>query len=261
MNSKEKELVSHLKKMREQYGVAGVKAEFEAEGTTFEELLRLQEIASQAGLRIALKIGGPEDVWGIKQARRIGVSDIVAPMVESAYGVSKFLEAFKKHVPEEERADVASAINIETKQAHEDLDNIMAVGREHGLQCVTVGRVDLVGSMGMKRDAIDSETVFDITKRICEKAKESGMRATMGGGVERGSLPFITRLAGLGVLDRFETRKIIFPVKPALASYLEAIKDAHRFELGWLENKRAHHSLISDEDAHRIPMLQKRIQD
>lgn len=259
MNRKEKEIVVLLSEMRDKFGVVGVKAEFEAEGTRFEELLRLKEIASRCGLNIALKIGGPEDVWGLLQARRIGVSDIVAPMIESAYGLSKFLDMFNKYVPEDEQEDLSSAINIETIKAYEELFAILRVGVMKGLGCVTVGRVDLAGSLGLPRNAIDSERISGMVHMICSQAKRNGFRATIGGAIEKNSLPLITSLVDLKILDRFETRKIIFDARKGLVFYEEAIRNAHKFELLWLTNKRNYYGAIASEDDSRIPMLEKRV--
>ena len=264
MNARERELATLLNEMRRDFGVVAVKAEFEAEGTRLRELMRLKEIASKIGMNVALKIGGPEDVWGILQARDVGVSDIVAPMVESAYGLKKFLGVFNKYIPEDEREECKAAINVETVQAYNDLDNILKVGKELGLHCVTIGRVDLTGSLGWGRDKIDSLDTYAIVESICARAKKAGFRVTMGGGVESGSWSFIGSLVAVGVLDRFETRKIIFDVSSKLmvepVRYEAAIKSAHLFDLKWLENKRAFYSSIAEEDAHRIPLLQKRIQ-
>ena len=58
MNQIEKEMVEILKRGKDQFGVVSTKAEFEAEGTRIEELMRLMDISSAAGLPLTVKIGG-----------------------------------------------------------------------------------------------------------------------------------------------------------------------------------------------------------
>ena len=262
MNKIEKGLVGLIKNMKV-LGALGVKAEFEAEGTRKQELHWLKDIAGEAGVRVALKIGGAEDVWGIEQAMEVGVNEIVAPMIESAYGLLKFLEAFKKKVPEEERNEVIAAVNIETEQSYNNIDSIIEVGLAHGLHGVTVGRVDLAGSLVCStekgRPLIVSPQVCKMTRAVCEKAKAAGMRTVVGGSIENTSRDFLDELVSDGLLDRFETRKIIFDAKVAIGYYQEAVLNAHRFELGWLENKQNYYKGIAEEDAERIPMLKKRV--
>lgn len=260
MNAKEKQLTKLLKEMKISLGVLGTKAEFEAEGTRFSELLRLKDLSVKADVKVSLKVGGPEDIWGILQARQIGVDEIVAPMVENAYSLSKFLDAIKKHVPEDEKEDVVIAVNVETINAFNDIDNILKIGKENGLESVTVGRVDLVGSMGLGRKDINSDRIFEITKSICQKAKAVGMRTVIGGGIEKASYFFIEKLFSHNLLDRFETRKIIFNANVAIYAFDEAVLTAHRFELLWLENKQNFYNSILAEDASRIPMLKKRVE-
>lgn len=259
MNKQERTLVSHLETMRRKYGVLGVKAEFEAEGTRITELMRLKDVASRAGVILALKIGGPEDVWGILQARQVGVAEIVAPMVESAYALEKFLDAFGKNVPEDERDETVSAVNVETSQTYANIDALIEIGKNKGLHGVTVGRVDLIGSMGLKRDSINSPKVFKITEAICKKAKAAGLRTVVGGGIENASLDFIRKLVDADLLDRFETRKIIFDAKTALLDYENAVRDAHRFDKIWLLNKQSHYAAIAREDEAMFEKLDRRI--
>ena len=50
MNKLEQQMLDILKDLKEKHGAISVRAEFEAEGTKIDELLRLKEICMVAGL-------------------------------------------------------------------------------------------------------------------------------------------------------------------------------------------------------------------
>src|SRR5512136_732360 len=104
MNSLERKMVEVLADLRENHGVNGVKAEFEAEGTRLEEAMRLKEVVSAAGIGLTIKIGGCEALRDMYECRVLGVERIVAPMIESSYALHKYVGAVKIAFPEEERA-------------------------------------------------------------------------------------------------------------------------------------------------------------
>lgn len=251
-------MVDVLMDLRENHYVVGVKAEFEAEGTRMEEALRLKEVLMKAGLGLTLKIGGCEALRDMYEARTIGVSKIVAPMVETPYALSKFLAAVKLAIPEDERQDVHFAVNIETIDAVKAFDKMLELPDIDLLDGVVMGRVDLTGSMGLTREDINSDQVFEITKELFTRAKPKNMECAVGGGVSAHSLPFLRKLSE-GLIDRYETRKVIFGCPGALSEDADkAILKAVGFELLWLKNKRDYYHLISAEDEHRIEMLESR---
>ena len=57
MNTNEKKMFDSLLELKEKHNVFSVKAEFEAEGTRTDDLLRLCDIVRRAGLELTIKIG------------------------------------------------------------------------------------------------------------------------------------------------------------------------------------------------------------
>lgn len=258
MNKLEQTMVDVLKDLRENHHVVGVKAEFEAEGTRLEEALRLKEVITKAGLELTLKIGGCEALKDMYDARSIGVKRIVAPMIESPYALKKFLAAIKLVFPPDERDDVSFLINLETINGFDNFDRMLEIKEIGDLNGIVIGRVDLTGSMGLTREDINLPKIFELAKTILSKAKKQKLEGVIGGGVSTASLPFFRELPA-GVLDRYETRKIIFQCPAALNSKADkGILKAVGFELMWLKNKRDFYGMIFDEDKHRIEMLQSR---
>lgn len=258
MNNFERKMSNILKDLRENHFVVGVKAEFEAEGTRLEEALRLKEVIMRAGLPLTLKIGGCEALRDMYEARTIGVSRIVAPMVETPYAMKKFLEAFKLAFTEEERQEVVASINIETGVSIENFDAMLKIPTAKELNGIVLGRVDLSGSLGLGRDQINNEKITGLMRTVFEKAKAANLVCAVGGGVSADSLPAFRSLPK-GHIDYYETRKVIFGCPGALdESAHKGILKAVEFELLWLKNKRDYYGMIFAEDRNRIEMLEAR---
>ncbi|MEI6309226.1 MAG: aldolase/citrate lyase family protein [bacterium] len=258
MNLIERRMVDALIDLRENHHCVGVKAEFEAEGTRLEEALRLKEVVTKAGLDLTLKIGGCEAMRDIYECRTIGVNRIVAPMIESAFALKKFLNGVKLAVPNEERDQISMCVNIETYDGWKNFQAMLEMPESDQLDGVVVGRVDMTGSMGLCRDDINCSQILDITKDILQKAKTKALETAIGGGVSAASLPFFRALPE-GSLDRYETRKVIFGCPGALEDNADkGILKAVGFELLWLKNKRDYYAVIASEDAQRIIMLEAR---
>lgn len=261
MNNLELKMVDVLKELRDKHSAIGVKAEFEAEGTRLEEVLRLKDIAMRADLGLTIKIGGCEAVRDMYECRVIGVERIVAPMVESPYALKKFILAINLAFPEEELRRILFAVNIETITACNQIDVMLNSENLRSLGGIVVGRGDLACSIGLTRDHINCDQVFRLSEMVLKKAKQAGLETLIGGGVSADSLPFFERLEP-ALLDKFETRKVLFDFHNyEREKAREGILKAVGFELLWLKNKRDYYGLIADEDAGRIRTLESRYKD
>lgn len=256
MNRLENSMVDALKDLRENFNVIGVKAEFEAEGTRLEEALRLKDVVSQAGLDLTIKIGGCEAIRDIYEARGIGVASLVAPMIESPYALIKFSTAISKAVAEDEK--MSFYVNIETIDGFKNFDSMLALQEIKNINGIVVGRGDMACSLGLTREDVNSDTIFEITKEICLKAKQKSLKCRIGGGVSAETLLFIEKMPP-GTLDFYETRKVIFKIPEKITDReRDGILKAVGFEMMWLKNKRDYYGMIFEEDKIRLQTLQSR---
>ncbi len=259
MNKTERLMRDILLRGQNDFGVVSVKAEFEAEGTRMDELLRLVDIARSANLPLTVKIGGCEAVRDLLEAKQIGVKYIVAPMVETPYALTKYVAAKNLVFAPDEQEDTEFLFNVETISAYkniEDLATIASNNRE--LAGMVFGRVDFSGSLGLGRDGIADEVVTQYMLNVAEICSKNDLDLVVGGAISIDSLPIIKRVAEVK-LDRFETRKVVFGAQALKSSELDrALLNAVHFELLWLTNKRSYYERISLEDAKRIEMLESR---
>ena len=250
MNKVERKMTELLIVGREKYGVVSVKAEFEAEGTRIDELLRLA---------LTVKIGGCEAIRDLLESKQIGVRYIVAPMVETPYALAKYIAAKNMVYEEDERIDTDFLFNMETFTAYEHREEMIRIAALEGAaQGIVFGRVDFVGSMGRTRETINEHDVTEMVANVGALCKANGLDLVMGGAVSIDSLDVI-RTVSETHLSRFETRKVVFGAEAAgLPDLEQGLLNAVHFELLWLLNKRDYYGRITAEDAKRIEMLEAR---
>jgi hypothetical protein len=227
MNLKEKQMLDILKRGKEEFGMVSTKAEFEAEGTRTDELLRLVEITRKA---------------------------------ETPYALSKFIDAKNKVYSKEEQEDTKFYINLETAAAYQNLPSIICkASEEGGINGLVFGRCDFVMSTGGSGlQDINNDYVTRTGCEISTSCKNSNLEFILGGGVSKDALGVIKEVNNIH-LTRYETRKICFEgVAVNHPQVEEALLSAVQFELLWLKNKRDYYDSIFHEDDARISMLESR---
>lgn len=255
MNPTESRMLDMLRKGRDRYGVVAVKAEFEAEGTRPDELLRLLELTARADLRLALKIGGCEAVSDLHASKLYGAGYIIAPMVETPYALSKFADARRKVYGDQTGTDFL--FNLETQATLANLGAMIPLAKAE-LDGIVFGRVDFAGSCGLDRREINDRKITEAVLQVAHACARHDLDLVVGGSVALEAAPALREIRSVR-LDRFETRKIVFDGAVAEGRDFEAaIANAVAFELAWLENKRDHYAAIAQEDSSRIRMIQER---
>ena len=250
----EAKLYEQLCKLRDKYDLQGIKAEFEAEGSMFRDLVRLRRITDRAGIGLYLKIGGVEAVRDIKDALEIGVDGLVAPMAESVYGLKKFIDAYRSIYNDHK---IHLSINVETRNAVEAIDAILEYAAGN-LDNITVGRSDLSRSYFDEDIFPDSDFILDLLETIGEKCRQHGLTLTVGGSISARTIERIAQRPRLQkLIFKLETRKIILPT-PVMLSTPAVLNEALKFEELYILSKKELSDLFIKSEIARLTELQWR---
>ncbi len=259
MNALEKKMLRLLQELKKNFSVIELKAEFEAEGTRIPELMRLKELATRANLGLMVKIGGAEAITDMIFARDIGITGLIAPMIESSFALKKYVGAIMKYFSSNLQKSVRFGFNVETYKALEGLDEILDLKFINLINFITVGRGDLSSSIGLERSQVNSKKVCSMVENILYKAKKRNLVTCIGGNVDNNSLPFFNMLKKKGLLDKYETRKVVFKTTKKTQISSIGVDKALEFEMMWLENKKNYYTQIIEEDELRLNRLKNQI--
>jgi len=245
-------LIKNLSFLKKNFNLVGVKAEFEAEGSSCDDIARLKIITNKVGTKLKVKIGGVEAVNDIYNCISLNVDGLIAPMVETEFGVHKFIETIEK-LKLKKRPELS--INIETITGYKNLDKI--IKRSQGkISNITIGRSDFSKSYfneGVKQNSdIITRAILDISKKL----KKTNIKLTVGGGIDKKTILNFNKIKIWKYIDKLETRKIILPTKKMLKS--NAIENCLNFEKNYIINKKEIFDLKINSEINRLTNLNTR---
>ncbi len=115
-------LARSLRHLKNDFGACGLKLSTEDAAMTIDQI----KFWAEASLLPAIvKIGGPNARNDIKQLVPLNIDGLIAPMVESPYGLENFISAVRDFTTPMQFGRLNKHINIETVTAVKQLDDIL----------------------------------------------------------------------------------------------------------------------------------------
>lgn len=232
-------------------GAVGIKISFEDEGALLNEMITMRYLSASCGLEMSVKIGGSESKRDIVDCKDLCADSIVAPMIESKFALKKFIESIKQY-------DYKGKIgfNLETMTSYSNLEYLSELFND--IHFVTFGRVDFVNSINKSRDYVDSDDMHTYIKNVFALAKKCNKMCYLGGAISSNTAPFINNLLSLKLIDKFETRYVIFNAVD-VSNIDKALLLANKFEVEWMKYIQTKYNALSIKDQNRIKMIENRI--
>lgn len=161
-----------LAHMLAKLGVPCIFIDCEQGNVDFEKVERIARIAKLSGSSSIARLWSSES-WLIERMLLRGIDGIVIPRVETAESVRNIVESVR-YVAQERFDEIAIVVQIECKEAVEDIDRILACDE---VDCFFIGPVDLSKSYGHggKFTAEIMERVDTLIDLIAGKGKAVGV--------------------------------------------------------------------------------------
>jgi hypothetical protein len=247
-----KNLIENLNQLST-YGVIGMKQSFEDEGVLLDDVITVKRITELCSLQSYVKIGGCEAKTDLYNCVKLGVNGIIAPMVETPFALSKFI-----NITDDYPDKIDAYIVIESKTAYENINDILASSKNK-LKGIVVGRSDFSKSYNLNKSEVDSDFIYDKVEDILLSAKAYGLTTTMGGNISTKSTEFIKKMYVKKLLDKIETRNVVIKLTNQNINIIdEVIQKSLDFEINWLKYKIETSSYLSNEYSSRIQLLSNR---
>ncbi|MBC8283918.1 MAG: hypothetical protein H8E32_08910 [Nitrospinae bacterium] len=242
-------LARSLRRLKNDFGACGLKLSTEDAAMTLDQI---KFWADASLLPAVVKIGGPNARNDIKQLVSMKIEGLIAPMVESPYGLENFIAAVRDFTTPMQFGRLNKHINIETVTAVKQLDDILSAPEAKFLDEITIGCSDL--SSSLKKSGVD-RSVLNRVARAVKKIQSKKMSVSVGGGIQPETIDgFLKKVRP----DKFNTRVVTFDVVHG-QKYGQAVAEALQFEILMLEHDAVQGFITRDEEKFRIKELKKRL--
>jgi hypothetical protein len=232
-----------------------LKISLEDEGLTFDQATEIACLSHKNQMPLNIKIGGAEAISDMRFANNIGCIGCVAPMIESSYALHKFISSIYKNSFTFKKLYV----NIESKQAYNNIKEILTSTDINHLEGIVLGRTDFIQSFGLTKDKVDSDKCYKMAYEIFTLAKKQNLTTVMGGNLNINSLEFIKKLFNEKLLDYVETRNVKIKLTlDFINNFKENLSNMLEFEMEWLNRKYESLTLLSKDDKKRLSNLKLR---
>lgn len=217
-----------------EFGLVGLKGEFEAEGASLSEIHALADLASVCGVALSVKIGGCEAIRDLTDLLEVKPSVVIAPMIESVFALKKYENSIQRTLAGEDSQNQSFFFNVETISGFEVIDSILDFAASSALiSGVVFGRGDFAESLGLPRNLVDDPRVTTYVLEVARKTKIRNLKFVVGGSVTESSGNVLEECSSIH-LNEFETRKVVFDSASGLRDLSSGLNLALRFELEWL---------------------------
>ena len=249
-----KKFINSLKILKKM-GVVGIKQSFEDEGASFKDIETMRFITNAVKVHLNVKIGGCEAKNDILFCKKIKASTIVAPMVESEYALSKFVQCANVG------NKISLLINLETDLSLKNLNKMTKSKFFNFLDGVVIGRSDLAGSLHLSKNDVNSKKIFNKVEKAFKKIKNLNKKKfifKMGGSITPKSKVFINELYLKKLLHRVETRNVEIKLsKTTIKNIDKIVIEAFKFELKNI--KKENNKLLFNDYSSRILEMTERL--
>ena len=111
--------------------------------------------------------------------------------------------------------------------------------------------------MGLEKKNVNDKKVIDVVRKTLKNAKKHGLQTKMGGTISAESVDAINGLFLDGLLDRFETRAVVFTISDS-KNILESVKAALAYEQMLLKKRHHLHNVKANFFSERVNNIEKR---